>query len=146
MHTLARVISQIESSNNPRALRFEPAVYSGLKANHLITDAENSIMSIHDCTRETAEIIYSTSFGLYQIMGFNLWGELDYTQTLFNYVADENAQYDMFCEFLQRKQIAFDLSDLLKNKSNLDRFAILYNGSLSYADAIISTARMMGLQ
>ena len=79
-------------------------------------------------------------------MGFNLWGELDYTQTLFNYVADENAQYDMFCEFLQRKQIAFDLSDLLKNKSNLDRFAILYNGSLSYADAIISTARMMGLQ
>ncbi len=145
MHNLAKVIASIESSNNPRALRFEPAVFRDITSRALIDPIENEIMSLHECDHDTASVIYSTSFGLFQIMGFNIWGDLDYNKTFFDFVSDETAQYNMFEKFLTENQIAFDLSDLLNNKDNLDRFSTVYNGSVSYGVSIVETAKIMGL-
>ena len=78
-------------------------------------------------------------------MGFNIWGDLDYNKTFFDFVSDETAQYNLFEKFLIKNQIAFDLSDLLNNKDNLDRFSTVYNGSVEYGQSIISTANNLGL-
>lgn len=74
--TLQDIVATVESNNRPGAIRFEPDVYASpwqaFGADWPAT--VQFIAQAHDCSALTARMIASSSWGAYQVMGFNLWG------------------------------------------------------------------------
>ena len=140
---LQNVIARIESSDNPYALRFEPAVYAG---QDLAPATASHIAALHASSYETGRVIAATSWGLFQIMGFNLWsGPHPYDGTFFAFCADEIAQRLAFETFLEDRGMNFALSDLLGNENKLQAFAAFYNGDGPiYANAMRIAAKALG--
>ena len=138
---LAAVIASIESSNNPHAIRFEPRVYANLTvAPRPIID---SIAAHNFCTRATAIALASFSFGLYQLMGMNLY-ECGYNADVAAFLNDEAAQLEYFGKFLTRSGINVSLASLLASEPKLDSFAYRYNGSILYAATMRAVAKSAG--
>lgn len=146
--TVATIIAQVETGCNARELRFEPGVYRHITNG--IDDAERailaSIIKINKCSLGTAQMIYSTSFGIFQVMGFNLYGSLKYTKGIFDYVdsvADQNATFNLFCE---QKKIVYTPVEFL-DKANRYNFARVYNGNPNAYEPMIEIAmRHFGVQ
>lgn len=121
---IAHVLSLLESSIRKNAIRFEPVEFQRLCNPDII----NKIASIHHCTQATAKIVYCMSFGYYQIMGFNLYGNiLDYQKSIFEFVDSPIDQFDMLSRFL--KMIGFPEGPDFDNPENMLEFATRYNGS-----------------
>lgn len=70
---LKEIIKQIESSNNLQAVRFEPLFYQKLKEKKINDKAIQKIKQLHKCNTNTAYMIAAVSWGLYQIMDYNLY-------------------------------------------------------------------------
>lgn len=136
--TTADVISKIESDGFIYALRFEPGVYRGLYA---LTDSQLSILQYirfnNKCTMETAKVIYSTSFGLFQIMGFNLYALDSQLGSIGYYINNETLQRQIFQKFLEKHSINFDIDTLIHDDFSRKKFALTYNGAESYGDLIL---------
>lgn len=134
--TTADIIASIESSNADWAIRFERRAFAAI-TNKGGNDTTAKIQRVHHCSADTARMLYATSFGRYQIMGFNLWGILRYSMTYAEFIADPDAQADAFNAFLIVKGIQYspaDLMDAVKRRN----FALRYNGSAKYADRILA--------
>lgn len=135
MVSLAEVVSQIESSNFQGAMRFEPQVF----ARDIIPLAILShIANINMCDMQTAKVIYSTSWGLYQIMGFNMYNinSPAYIYTIFSFFTNPDLQLKTFNWFLATNHIEYTIPQLLGDYQLLNDFALKYNGSLAYAEKI----------
>ena len=128
MADLAGVIKSIESGGNPHALRFEPDAY----ANWNWVPAMDRIKAKHACSEKTARMIGCTSWGLYQIMGINIFDPrlpaIDPVDVI-DFVNDVGLQEAAFTAFLNLRGINFALDDLLADQDKLRIFAITYNGS-----------------
>ena len=127
MKQLKDIIKLIESSNNPKAVRFEPLFYENLKTktnDHAIL----KIKEIHKCSYYTALMIASTSWGLFQIMGYNLYFYSLTEKTVFDFLFDEEEQEKAFEKFIQIKKINFTVEELLEDENKIKKFARLYNG------------------
>lgn len=129
MSDTASVIAQIESGDNPQAMRFEPLVY----ANAAGAALGAKIAKIHGCSGRTAEMIYATSWGAYQIMGITLY-DLGYAKTVFDFVAAPNDQRAMFDAFCASRGIAFTIDQLRDSEALRLRFATKYNGPGNITD------------
>lgn len=144
--TLGTIIAYIESHGNPKALRFEPLVYGRIfssEANAII----NRIVNIHRCTYHTAAVILSTSYGLFQIMGENIYAENGYDKTIFDYCIDIGAQLKMFNDFVIARRINYSVHDLLI-ESNRKTFAEHYNGPANiedYSNHILESLHHFGI-
>jgi hypothetical protein len=148
----ADLIARIESSGNPRALRFEPGVFANLSSGNL-TPAHARIVSTiqdaHHCNVATAKVIYSTSYGLFQLMGFNLYDESDSPiQTdVFGYCSDPLAQVAKFDAFVTKRGIAYTSAELASDPTKRGTFARIYNGDpVAYGAAIVSACEFFNLQ
>ena len=130
MKTLAEIIKLIESSNNPLAVRFEPLFYQRLKENNFNDRAIKRIKELHKCNTNTAYMIASTSWGLYQLMGYNLYFYDLTEKTVFEYLFDEQEQEKAFEKFTQLKKINFSIEELKTDPEKIRRFARLYNGDV----------------
>jgi hypothetical protein len=139
----ADIIAAIESSNNNQAIRFERRVFNAV-TNAGGCDICNRIQRIHHCSAETAKMIYSTSFGLYQIMGFNLWGHLGYNDTFISFLLSRDNQESLFQQFLLTKGIAYSPKELLSDNLR-EKFALVYNGSRKYASLILMQLKRAGI-
>ena len=139
---LQDVIARIESSSNPFALRFEPTVYAG----DVAPSVAARIATLHGADYETGRVIAATSWGLFQIMGFNLWGGPHaYAGTLYEFCADTIAQRLAFETFLADRGMNFTLAELLGNANKLIAFAAAYNGDgIRYARAMRESAAVLG--
>ena len=140
---LARVIARIESSDNLRAVRFEPLVYAETAARSVLA----RIANVHGCDAATARVIYSASFGLFQIMGFNLYAPDSKVSrvNVFDYCGSTTLQLGAFLQFLDSNDINFTLSEMLADNEKLRLFARIYNGDApAYSAAILDMARKMG--
>jgi len=132
---LASVIAQIESGNNPHAMRFEPLVFQSpfparpAAERSLITKIE----AIHGCSLATAEMIYSTSWGAYQIMGMTLY-DLGYAKPIMDFMTSPDDQLAMFNTFCTRRGIAFTVDQLRDDSAAREKFASRYNGPGNIAD------------
>jgi hypothetical protein len=129
---LARVIAMIESSGNAHAMRFEPAFVPDA-ASQLEAERYNGVNSA------TARVLCAMSFGLYQIMGANLY-DLGLACGVVDYMNNPVMQLAFFTKYLNTRALNFKLSNLLSNPTDLHTFAIHYNGSAAYADAICVAA------
>lgn len=134
---LADIIKQIESSNNKLAVRFEPLFYENLKTK--TNDyAILKIKEIHKCSYYTALMIASTSWGLFQIMGYNLYFYSLTDKTVFDFLFDEEEQEKAFEKFTQIKKINFTVEELKQDIEKVRKFAKYYNGDIeSYSRKIL---------
>lgn len=126
MNALAAVISQVESAGFPYALRFEYQLFAtpDRKGMMPLLDA---IKAANHCDLVTARMIAYTSFGLFQIMGFNLFDWLGWKQSVATFLFDTEQQLATFTEFCHRNGIdpaTFDFTD----EGALVAFARAYNG------------------
>jgi hypothetical protein len=71
-------------------------------------------------------MIYSCSYGDYQIMGFNLYGFLGYSETIFDFINSIMDQSHMFSMFLT--SIGFPSGPDFDDRVSLENFAHKYNG------------------
>lgn len=119
--TLSQLIAAAESGNNQYAVRFEPAYHPDPKA-------VSKLAGIMECTANTAEILCSCSWGLYQIMGDNLVN-LGLQISPIHYCAIPAMQDQYFSKFLARDNLSsFTLADILHYPEKRLQFAKLYNG------------------
>jgi len=130
--TISQLIAQIESSNNPHALRFEP---------RFNPTAENIAAASHSnmCSTSTGNMICATSWGLYQIMGESLYA-LGLKSSIFDFINSPALQLVYFNEFLaSRKLGAITLEDLRTDQTKREYFAARYNGAAyPYANVILN--------
>lgn len=151
MATLANIIASIESSDNPKRLRFESATYQKLisgKMTPIHSVIVGNIASINKCSTDTAAMLYSTSFGLYQMMGFNLWDPSSSARTsfdVFSFVASPNEQTRCFNAFVSRETIDYTAQELADSDLRRVHFAHIYNGDAEhYSAAIVGALKIAG--
>ena len=143
MSDLASVIKAIESGGNPHAVRFEPVAYQ----DWAWVPAMDRIQVKHKCSKDTAKMIACTSWGLYQLMGVNIFDPrypkdaetpLD-PPDVFAFVGDTGMQDLLFAAFLRAKGLNYTLEELLADDVKMAAFARAYNGPgnvAAYSDLI----------
>ena len=145
--TLGTIIAWVESAGNPEAIRFEPTVFARIHPTEFKDAIIANIRAIHKCTYETACVIYASSFGMYQIMGENLYDPkgLNLTVSIFDYAAAPGIQTAKFYQYCASHGINFTPQQLL-DANNRKTFALKYNGGLDYADNINNSLIHFGIQ
>lgn len=139
------VIGYVETKNTPRALRFEPATYARV-ASGAWTPLLDTIARINQCSQSTARMIYSTSWGAAQLMGFNLY-DLGYTLDVVTFANDVIAQAAMFEKFITAKGIAADVNTLATVPAARKFFARVYNGDAdAYEPLIVQALEHFGVE
>jgi len=125
---IKEVIKEIESSGNKQAIRFEPHFYESLEKRKINDMAIQRIQKIHRCSYFTALMIASTSWGLFQIMGYNLYFYSLTEKTVFEFLFDEAEQEKAFEKFIQIKSINFSIEEMRSDPEKIRKFAKVYNG------------------
>jgi len=95
-----KLISYVESNNNSFAIRFESELYKHAKSDPKILE---TIKSINVCSTATAKMIYCSSWGKYQIMGFNIYGICKFDREIGAFLCNEWDQDKAFKTFLLAK-------------------------------------------
>lgn len=137
--TLADCIKQVESSNNPLAMRFEPSVYASqayVDQPKIKLYATNGYIS-----GETASMIASTSWGAYQIMGYNLY-DLGYVGTLADFIISPTRQSQYLIKFFQSRIPNVNPLTLFNQISQTELFNVgqVYNGDGQAYSAALNNA------
>lgn len=123
--TLARVIATVESGPFPYAVRFEPSLWE--HPARMPAASFRAAQIANRCSAATAQMICATSWGLFQIMGFNLYGSLKLPIAIGPYLFDTEQQFNAFKRFVTLNGFDpdnFDFSD----DGLIERFARSYNG------------------
>jgi hypothetical protein len=143
------IISWVETKHNSSAVRFEPATYEKLSVAR--TDSQKAIiariMQRNECSWGTALMIYSTSFGQVQLMGFNIYGPtVNYDSNVIEYCNEGSSQENSFLLFIRSVGLAdITVAQLAASVVARHRFAITYNGSPEYADNIVAALKSYGI-
>lgn len=147
MPTLFDIIAYVETKHNYRLMRFEPLVYDRISQRQTLNDNEilALIQKIHTCSLGTAHMLYSTSFGAAQEMGFNLWGPHGSTMDVVSFLESPDEQMRVFNAFVAMDQIAYAPAQLYAPAERL-RFALKYNGAASYANLILDAMNHLGVK
>lgn len=122
---LETVIAKVESSDRPYAIRLEPALF-----NHppgWVEATWATIAHANGCNQTTALAIASTSYGLFQILGAVLYGDLLFPNPISFFHYDAEQQVTQFRALVKKwgfDPVAFDWTD----EALLTRYATRYNG------------------
>lgn len=147
--SLFDLIAWVETKANHKAIRFEPATYARVAALRsapvkiIIANIQNACK----CSWGTALMIYSTSWGAAQIMGFNLYGpDVNYLASVVDFCDSEVAQKFAFVKMnLQTPHLKGVTSqNLADSGASRLAFALAYNGSANYADALVEALKHFG--
>lgn len=123
--TLARVIATVESGPFPYAMRFEPALWE--RPAIMPAQSIRPAQVANKCSAATAQMICATSWGLFQIMGFNLYGSLGIGIAIGPYLFDAEQQFNAFTRFVTLN--GFDPANFdFSNDTLIHAFARSYNG------------------
>ena len=119
---LSEVVAQVESSNNLLSMRYEPAWTPQHDQSAAAYASGGWIDEV------TAAMICKTSWGKYQIMGDNLYGPLEYTDTLVDFLNSPIRQLRYFQAFL--RSIGFQDVDFgSMTPAQVEAFGAAYNGN-----------------
>ena len=122
---LLEALARIESSGSQYAIRFEPATY--LRKLAFDKTIIQNIIKYNHCSRETAFAIYSTSYGAWQLMGFNIYNN-NCEVSVGEYFADRALQEKSVGVYLKQRGLEkITAQDLLDQKVR-ENFARKYNG------------------
>lgn len=148
--SLADLIARIESRGSNVAIRFEPLTYNKFsnpanvpKAAAVIVDR---IRAANCCSMATAAMIYSSSWGKFQLMGFNIYADADLSRPIGEFLASPSVQLDAFGAFLKRNGLSnYNPTTLAQDQIARQKFAITYNGSIAYVDQIVAALKYFGI-
>lgn len=134
---LADIIGYVETKNDPLGYRFEPALWQSLATpSSAAQDILATIQHVHNCSLSSAKAIFASSFGEQQILAENLYApQVGLKVTVFEFCMDQVLQAAMFDAFIKWKNLVYAPQDLV-SQSLREHFALIYNGSLAYADLI----------
>lgn len=143
MTTIADVIAIVESANNQNAIRFEPLTYNNNQNTYNNTIA--NIIKIHNCSEGTARMIYCSSWGKYQIMGFNLYNvaSCNCAQSVINYCNNNGIQDMTFFNFLKSVHLdpnIYTPQALAQSSQLRQAFGKVYNGNGPAYEVVIKAA------
>lgn len=138
--TISKLVSQIESNNVPYAMRFEPGWRHD---NNIITMVRQAHAPAYMNTT-TAKTIMATSYGLYQIMGENIY-RLGYKKPINEFMNSPNDQLDIFNKFLSWRGIDYTVNEIFTNREKMEKFARRYNGSLAYIQTLMNGYNYLNL-
>jgi hypothetical protein len=72
--TLADLVAQVESDSYPDAIRFEPGTFAEPDTSWAMRPGViAAITQANHCSHDTARMIAATSWGSWQLMGFNIY-------------------------------------------------------------------------
>jgi hypothetical protein len=126
---LRRIVSRVESGDNFFALRFEPKVYARFTEAERKSSTLAFIAKVNRCSIETAMMIFSTSWGAYQIMGSNLYQVCSLKIEIGMFMSIRSQQLDAFDIFVQGHIADYDPETATwKSAAALLEFAAFYNG------------------
>jgi hypothetical protein len=118
---ISKVVRYVESGNFKYALRFEEKLYGSFKSSAKSQiQVIKRIQDIHFCSRDTACMIASSSWGYYQILGLNVYSLCGYNDLVFKFIESEEDQEKAFYRFCELKKIS-----LLKAEKNLHDITIV---------------------
>jgi hypothetical protein len=147
--TLFDIISEIETAKNQYGIRFEPTVFARFQ-NEAYERRENisqilrRIVHANLCTLDTAKVIFSSSFGSVQAMGFNVYG-FNYLLSIGEFLGSVLDQMKSFNDFLTHNGLKEITPDMLATQVVLrEKFALRYNGSLVYMQSMIASLQHFG--
>lgn len=152
--TLSQVVQAVETGGCIAplvAMRFEPLVYERLFATGNGDRRPGTVSTLtaigraHGgpgaCSGPTAEMIYSASWGSFQIMGFNLWGPVcNYRLPYSAFIDSERDQLNAFADLCGASQINIGTFDLFDTDA-LMNFARIYNGPADVPDYVAKMIR-----
>jgi N-acetylmuramidase-like protein len=140
---LLAVLSRVESSDNQYAMRFEPAVF-GRAPNFQL---RSLVQKCNHCSQATAQMIYSTSWGQYQIMGFNIYTY--FRGSIWEWMNEPDQQKITLCRFLDENGVIdYTLDTLMSNVERRMKFIRIYNGPGAMEDywaLMLKAALALGL-
>jgi hypothetical protein len=150
---IGKLIAWVETKGNFEAFRFEPAVYArrvDLAGNVRHDPATEEILTriarIHACSLHTALMVYASSWGATQLMGFNLYGHCAYARSVAHYLANETDQDACFASFLLHAGLHDVTPEMLAKDQFLRlKFSMRYNGSIVYETPLIAALKHFGL-
>lgn len=136
MILLEAVIARVESSDRPYAIRFEPTLWSMPPA--WVSNTRGIIAKANGCTNDTALAIACTSYGLFQVLGAVLYGDLAFPNPVSFFHYDAEQQVTQFRALVTKWGFDwqnFDFTD----EALIDKFSLRYNGPKAlpaYANAM----------
>lgn len=140
MLTISQLVAHVESGNVKHAMRFEP----GWKHdNNIITLVRQAHAPAYMNTT-TAKNIMATSYGLYQVMGENIY-RLGYKKPINEFMNSESDQLAIFKKFLEWRNINFTVEQLFCDNEKLRLFARRYNGSYAYTETLTKGRNYLNL-
>lgn len=127
---LSEVIASIESNGLKSAIRFEPSLHDrSLNGQSHINFALTNIALYNRCTLETARVISCTSWGLFQLMGFNLYNPpISLKVPILEFVSNEDMQGSALNAFLDHNSMLVGVATLRDDLQERLDFARKYNG------------------
>ncbi len=134
--SLAAAVRRMESSDGAAVMRFERGCLAALEEGrgelYALRPEEvlRQIAAANRCSPDTARMIFATSWGDYQDMGFEIYGELclppDPVPGIREWLADKELQDRAMARWCRLH--GFDSAGPLPGDAELARFARLYNG------------------
>lgn len=128
MISLGAVIKQVESSNNYGAMRFELSVFDKLNKRKIVPTFLVGAKVKNKCSYQTALMICATSWGAWQLMGFNIYKVCEFPGTIRDFLCDPSEQDRCAELFLQSRGFSSATDFATISKDELAKFASIYNG------------------
>ena len=122
---LETVIARVESSDRPYAVRFERGLF--LSPPSWVSGTTSAIAAANHCSSDTALAIACTSYGLFQILGCVLFGDLRFSNPVLFFWYDAEQQVTQFRALVKRWGFDWEHFDFT-NAALIDKFALRYNG------------------
>lgn len=153
---LFTLIGRVETANDSHQLRFEPTVFAKVNTPGTYSDRAHAIVALiqkaNACSLGTARMIFSTSWGEVQMMGFNIYGACGFKGRVVDFLTDplqadgrREVQVSAFHAFLKSEGLADCTPEVLAGNAPLRlHFAIKYNGSIDYVKPLIAALRHFG--
>ncbi len=104
-------VACVESNVNQFAIRFENS-YMKKNLDHITLEI---IRHCNNCSRDTAKMIASTSWGQYQILGINLYSICEYYSEIGRYLCDNDLQYITFEKFIKKRVFTKETEKRVEN-------------------------------
>ena len=134
---LSKIVASVESLNNIHALRFEEKLYTSYQKRKVKTDI---VRLINKCSLRTAYMIMATSWGKYQILGYNLYNKLNYDKPIGYYLNEPDEQDFTFIEYIKKFFQTPDVENYARKIINeLDQLKELksFYGVINFKDVLV---------
>ena len=139
-NTLAAIVRNVESGCRLSAIRYEPGIFASLAQAESNAPLIQKIAGINACDIETAKIIFSSSFGLWQEMGFNIYS-LGYDLPILQFWQSQTDQRNIYDAFIKKNGVNFSWAEMLADNAKMEEFARVYNGPAAINEYVAAMHR-----